>query len=477
VSPSLRKTIAIARETPASSKGSYPGQPTGLTNFSGFLPWKRLGFILEPTYKPIATAVALQARGLRSRAKMCSAQLWLRFRAFFPCGLGREPARRSSSRKRFADRLLVSLLWSIFAGLPTQAGLIKAGRPEPIEAAELQKSSPDSPRFKEGVASLPNVVLLMVDGVRWQEIFHGPDPIIDSSTNESNIFKNIFPRLDKTAFLSGDHKKGDANTVSNKVMLSLPAYQSIMAGKTTDCRNNFCGRIELETLPERIQRELRLKKTAVATIASWSKISVAVEHLKGRTFVNAGLQPILEGVMNSTTLELNKKQGEDLPPWSARKDEYTFSHALNYLKNNKPRFLFISLNDSDEFAHRGEYPKYISTLKGYDEKIKTLLATLDGMGEYGRATSVIITTDHGRGDAENWTHHGSDNPESKYIWIYGRNPLLTDPKQKAKELSTPSRYTHLDIRPTIETLMGLTPIRCDRCGKLIQELIPDPMLH
>jgi len=61
---------------------------------------------LEPIYKPIATAVALQARGLRSRAKMCSAQLWLRFRAFFPCGLGREPARRSSSRKRFVDKLL-----------------------------------------------------------------------------------------------------------------------------------------------------------------------------------------------------------------------------------------------------------------------------------------------------------------------------------------------------------------------------------
>ena len=332
-----------------------------------------------------------------------------------------------------------------------------------------------------------NVILLMVDGVRWQEVFHGPDPLLapiinplidplnDSQMGEFNIFKNIifkniFSSLGKTAFISGDRKKGSENTISNPVMVSLPAYQSIMAGKTTDCRNNSCGRIEIETLQERIQRELKLKKTEVATIASWSKISISVEHLKGKTLVNAGLQPLLEGEMNATTLELNKKQNEDRPPWSERKDEYTFSHALNYLKNNKPRFLFISLNDSDEFAHQGEYSKYISTLKGYDDKIKTLLNTLDGMGAYGQATSVIVTTDHGRGDAGNWKNHGSGNPESKYIWIYGRNPALAKSQQRAE--STSLGYTHLDIRPTIETLMGLKPIRCDRCGKLIQELIP-----
>ncbi len=326
-------------------------------------------------------------------------------------------------------------------------------------------------RLAGGEVLPANVILFMVDGVRWQEFFHGADPLVDPTMKEPHIFKYLFSRPKRDSFISGDRRNGIESVISNRQMISLPAYQSIMAGKTVACRTNSCGRIETETFPERIQRELNLKKTEVATLASWPMISSAVEHQKGRTFVNTGIQPILEGIIDSNTTALNKKQTETLPSWSdARQDEFTFAQALNYLKNNRPRFLFISLNDSDEWAHSGDYAKYISTLKGYDEKLKILFDTLEHMGDYGQSTSVIFTTDHGRGDGENWKNHGAHYPESKYIWLYGRNPKLGQSVRKAEPPYT--GYTHLDIRPTIEKLMGLTPQRCDKCGQVIQELIP-----
>lgn len=316
----------------------------------------------------------------------------------------------------------------------------------------------------------PNVILFMLDGVRWQEFFHGSDSLIDASVNEPNIFKYIRSSIGTASFISGDRKNGSEDTVSNTRLISLPAYQSIMAGKTTGCRSNSCGRIQVETLQENILGKLNLKKTEVATIASWEEIPNAVEHQEGHTFVNAGLREINEGKVDSTTTLLNKKQREDSPSWDGRKDEYTYAHAINYLRNNRPRFLFISLNDSDEWAHKGNYPQYIATLKGYDDKIKGLFATLAAMGDYGRSTTVIITTDHGRGNGNRWKDHGTGSPESKYIWIYGRNPQ----KVEKSKVADAGGYTHLDIRPTIEKLMGLAPTECEECGKVIQGLLAAP---
>ena len=311
----------------------------------------------------------------------------------------------------------------------------------------------------------PNVILLMLDGVRWQEVFHGSDPLIDAEVSEPSLFKFLLSQPNGSFFLFGDRLKGSDCTISNKRMISLPAYQSIMAGKTTDCTSNSCGRIQLETMQERILHDLKLKKTDVATFASWDKIPYAVEKSEGSTFVNAGNQEVSEGEVDATTEALNKRQKEDLAPWDARKDDYTFAQAMNYLKNNKPRFLFISLNDSDELAHKGRYLQYLSTLKAYDEKMKSLFEGLSALGEYGKSTTVLITTDHGRGNAGKWTDHGVDSPESRFIWIYGKNPTLT-----AKKTPVKKGYTHLDIRPTVEKLLGLPPTQCKECGSVIEEL-------
>jgi len=307
-----------------------------------------------------------------------------------------------------------------------------------------------------------NVILLTLDGVRWQEVFKGDQ--------HGQIFRNLWQELATEGVIFGDRGTGSWMTVSNDVNISLPAYQSIMAGAPQGCLTNTCGRISVETLQERIRRELGVTGKQVTTIASWEQIPNAVEHVEGITFVNAAFQNLDDGTGDEVFSAINEAQSKDKPLWGgARYDKYTWAHSMHYLTKHRPRFLFISLNDSDEWGHRGEWERYVETLRHYDERIRELIVTLRQMGKYGERTTLIVTTDHGRGDGENWTHHGRNWPASKYIWLYGR--------PAGGEISPYSvlgdgGYRHVDIRPTIEASLGLKTIPCKDCGRVIWELLP-----
>lgn len=228
--------------------------------------------------------------------------------------------------------------------------------------------------------------------------------------------------------------------VADPSLLSLPAYQSIFAGALTGCANNECGRVAVETFPERLVRELSLPRESVAVFASWEGLAEAVEHVPGTILVDAP---------------------RFLLPWQdSRPDVETFERALTHLRAHRPRFLCLALGDADEWAHRGDVGRYHAALARYDEWLDVLLRELAGMGGYGEQTTVIVTTDHGRGAGERWTGHGSLDPQARSIWLLARGPGV-------KPGSTSRRATHLDLRPTIEALFGLRPARA-----VLEELAP-----
>jgi hypothetical protein len=305
-----------------------------------------------------------------------------------------------------------------------------------------------------------NVILLTLDGVRWQEVFHGDE-------NGKVIFKHLLGDDRSGSVIFGNVDRNERYDTSNDMLMSLPAYQSIMAGTVQPCEDNNCGRIKVETFEERAVSELKLDRTQVATIASWDNIRNSVEHVQGSTFVSAYMDPVNDGTPDPESDAITAAQLKDVPPWEvARYDRYTWAHAMHYLKKHKPRFLFISLDDSDEWGHKFDWPSYIGSLKQYDQWIHELIGTLKEMGQYGDETTLIVTTDHGRGDGSNWGYHGWFWPESRAVWFYAR-------AAKAAHVRRPiwffeNGYTHSDLRPTIESALGLTPRTCDECGHVIR---------
>ena len=320
---------------------------------------------------------------------------------------------------------------------------------------------------------LANVIVVTVDGVRWQEVFRGVDGKLDDQ-DFAPIFNWLRGKGNTEGFLWGDPRWRDDVTVANKSWSSLPAYQSIFAGATQPCNSNACGRTKVQTLQERLtdSEGARFSHANVATIASWEKIALAVGHDEGSSFVNAGNEPLFDGEIDEELKSLNEQQKKDLPPWGgSRKDKYTFAHALRYLKVHEPRFLYISFVDADEWGHRGNYAEYVKSLRFYDEALLTLTKTVDAMKDYGESATLIVTTDHGRGSMSDWSEHGSGFPGSDKIWIYGRNALTSGSQEgdKIARSHAPRKITHLDIRPTVEALFGLKP---SGPGKVISELLP-----
>jgi len=300
-----------------------------------------------------------------------------------------------------------------------------------------------------------NVILVTLDGVRSQEIFGQPPPEL-AGADTAPAFPLLHASLEHEGVMYGDPTRFDVMTTANPAQRSLPGYMSIFAGFEQKCFDNDCPRTVVETALERIQRQLVLSRGEVATIASWGKMGRAIEHIGGTIYTDIG--PSGADAIGATSA----------PDWHpARWDRDTWAAAMRYLEAARPRLLHIGLLDADGWAHAGDYASYLGTLRQYDRWIAELRARLATLGDYGARTTIIVTTDHGRGDGAGWTDHNPDLPGSERVFLYAVGPQIAG----GRWASALARHSSADIRPTLETLFGLEPARCLRCGAVLAEVV------
>jgi arylsulfatase A-like enzyme len=126
--------------------------------------------------------------------------------------------------------------------------------------------------------------------------------------------------------------------------------------------------------------------------------------------------------------------------------------ALEYMKMVKPRVMFVSFDETDDWAHEKRYDRVLDAINDFDKFIERLMNQIDSMREYRGRTAVIITADHGRGSAlEDWHEHGSKTAGADRIWL-----AISGPGTSAKgEVAETAEQR--DIAPTILKLMGIDP--------------------
>ena len=108
-------------------------------------------------------------------------------------------------------------------------------------------------------------------------------------------------------------------------------------------------------------------------------------------------------------------------------DTLTFRMALAYLKAHKPRVMWLALVNSDDWAHADRYDRYLEYLHLTDSLLGELWDTLQTMDAYRDRTTLIITTDHGRGrQATDWAEHDKTIPGSDDIWMAVIGPDTPD---------------------------------------------------
>ncbi len=304
------------------------------------------------------------------------------------------------------------------------------------------------------------VVLVVLDGVRWQEVFNGADRAlarqhgIPSSVwaNPADLMPNLHRLIDTEGLAIGAPGHGAEITATGPQFISMPGYIEIFTGKPDlGCYRNDCVPSPTRTLADDVRDTGDTGDVAV--VASWPNIAHAASTAPGFV-VTAGRNLVdrddLLRADESTAhlLDLASRA----PAWPGlgdyRPDVFTGRIALRRLAVSRPRFLFVGLGDADEYAHRNDYAGYLQAVHASDAFLGDLTALLGSMGARGRHTTVLVTADHGR--AHNFTDHGARFPESGRVWLVAAGADVLD-----RGLVAASRHTLSDVAPTVRALLGI----------------------
>jgi hypothetical protein len=157
----------------------------------------------------------------------------------------------------------------------------------------------------------------------------------------------------------------------------------------------------------------------VAAFCSWDTFPDIINADRSGIPVNAGWRVLEHGTDAAELNRLNALFTELPHNWeNVRYDYFTFRGAQEYLRAKQPRVLYVSLGETDDWAHAGRYDLYLDAAHRNDRYVQQLWETAQTLPAYAGTTSLILTTDHGRGDTRvEWKNHGADVPGADQMWI------------------------------------------------------------
>ncbi|MFX8891345.1 hypothetical protein ABTN09_20290, partial [Acinetobacter baumannii] len=88
---------------------------------------------------------------------------------------------------------------------------------------------------------------------------------------------------------------------------------------------------------------------------------------------------------------LNDMQFLTAKPIDARPDIITYMAAREYWKIYQPKILYIAFDETDDFAHAGEYDQYLKSANAEDKMIADLWNLIQQNERYKNKTTLIIT--------------------------------------------------------------------------------------
>ena len=135
-------------------------------------------------------------------------------------------------------------------------------------------------------------------------------------------------------------------------------------------------------------------------------------------------QRVHAGAAPPTGVIVRSRPRPDLPtPFSYGPVAAPSLRGAETLRTSKPRVLYILLGETDEWAHQGRYDLYLDAGYRTDGFIRRVWDTLQSLPDYRNTTTLLVTTDHGRGATPaDWGDHGKKVPAAESTWILALGP-------------------------------------------------------
>jgi hypothetical protein len=315
-----------------------------------------------------------------------------------------------------------------------------------------------------------NVVIITLDGMRWQELFGGAERTLlgkdEKEITESSAFKRFWketPADRRTALMPffwsvvakqgqvfGDPSRGSLAHVTNGLWFSYPGYSEMLAG-VADPRvdsNDKIGNPNVTVLEW--LNGLPAYRGRVAAFGAWDVLPFIVNAERSKLPVGAGYPPV---PVPRTDREraINDLAG-DLPPiWDGAPLDAPIMHAaIECLRTRRPRVLYVMLGETDEWAHDGRYDLYLDAAFRSDRFMRRVWEMVQRMPGYAGTTALVLATDHGRGATNaDWTDHGRKVPAAEATWMAVMGPS-TPPLGVRESVSVATAQ----VASTVAALLG-----------------------
>ncbi len=287
-----------------------------------------------------------------------------------------------------------------------------------------------------------NLIIITTDGFRWQDVFMGMDSAIandpkfnqddsaaifkkywsdDPSERRKKLLPFLWSTIEQNGQIYGNRNYGNKVNTANRYWFSYPGYNEILSGyPDTLINSNDYKANPNTTLPEFLNKQSGFTNK-VAAFGAWFAF---------RRILNPGRSgvPVIDGFekpggkhASANETMINKLLQDSYKPFGDEECLDVFSHyaAMEYLQHKKPKVLYISYGETDEWAHEGRYRDYLNAAHQVDQWIHDIWNYLQSDPVYKNKTALFITTDHGRGSSkkEDWTSHNSKFPGSNQVWF------------------------------------------------------------
>jgi len=342
-------------------------------------------------------------------------------------------------------------------------------------------------------AKTQTVVLIVSDGLRWQEIFTGaeadllnekdggcwvPEPELrkrywraSAAERRAALFPFLWETVAQHGQIFGNQALGSVAQVTNGKAFSYPGYNEMSTGFANDAiDSNEFGPNPTPTVFEWLNKfdEFRGR---VAIYGTWNAYEQIFNQARSGLIVRAGWtlprkkhatpRDALLRQLYETTTQFDE---EDVP------NSFLQIPLLDFVKTGKPRVLFVGYGETDNWAHQGRYDLVLDSAHRFDYFVKQLWDTMQAMPEYRGTTTFIITTDHGRGSGlTEWKEHGVEEKGSENIWI----AVIGPDTAPLGERSRIAPVAQAQIAATIAALLGKNyPAAVPRAAQPIAAVLP-----
>jgi hypothetical protein len=337
-----------------------------------------------------------------------------------------------------------------------------------------------------------NLIVITLDGMRWQEIFGGVDSVLlsdkgftgDSADMRKKFWaidaegrrKKLLPFFWNTIAVQGqvygNRKYDNKVNNANRYWFSYPGYNEIFTGyPDTAVNSNDKKPNKNENVLEFLNHKSAFKGK-IAAFTSWDVFDAILNEQRSGFLVSSGIDRLPETVASTPALRaLNDMQMKSTQPLgeSIRMDMITYYLAKEYLRQYQPRVLYIGFDETDDYAHQGKYDNYLLSAHLTDKWLEDLWDFVQSIPKFKGKTTFLITTDHGRGDKEKkqWTSHGENIAGASEIWLAVMGP---DTKALGEVRQSGQLYQE-QIAATIAALLGTSFITNHPVGKIIPGII------